>query len=1107
MSANLTLDQSLQAYRVLNTPTKFSWKQHWVQEVFSKDNILDCPEEERRQYVKRLKECGITICKNIMMRQGEATTLDALIKILTDPANKNIAKGNRKVIYSSANGERPVDKRAFEIWNGFQVIDMDIKNAEIAKFVKPLLFERLHKCNWFLGVAFSASGLGLHVYTKIAIPEDETDAHKKQIMYMTNFRHKYSFVYLACLTGVGVGGYEKQDVLKWLDLHLFKPQQGAFIGYDPNPLINSRFFEDYIYVNFDNVEDIGCPEIDWVSHPDLKSIFNSWEWATDEKKEDRLDIQVIENPELEIDTCTKVHYKHHERWRLANTLVKLYGQELGYQYLRRICTNNIKDKELQADCTTAKRYEKPIDEWAVNRLNSMHGFRIKLNITDPDFDETKIFDSMEKIDNPTIIRESKYTKNYFLRADQYLGSIYKQLLNDIGRISLIDAGAGLGKTEMVKQIVRDGKKVVLVMPFTSTIKAKVENDKDWYFSYGNRKPRLDAAPGLALTIDKFSHLNLADIKIYGYDYIFIDESHLMFQSEYRPVMAKVVELCRTTELPIIFMSGTPSGELLFFPDIVHLKVTKEDKRRKEFRINMVDSTSDMVYHMCRQMANDIAKGRRILFPSNQGTLFSRQIEAAVTYFLQNEHLIFEPVRLKYYKKSNVGETFMDDVNFEKTVKDVQILMCTTYLSVGVDIVDRYQFSIYFGDLMLPQDVEQYANRIRNNDLFINMYVAKNDADGNTRSIHKYKPMDFKLDQEDIKHMHAILRMCNEMIERNPIEYRYNSMVMSIINENKFIEYDEVNNRYFLNEISYKLIHFERKYREYAQQLPVLMKGMQSYGYNVSSVDHKSFTMMEGGGNFRDLQALTKLAYDNQLKLNTTHIEELMDIITEDRLSIYKDVLKGKYEIRKGDDWKEDLGKNRMTVKNIEVFEKVVPIFVSFSKLYEMDKIVDIFNFCRHSNGSFNFAAINRIRLLANILYNDKNNRLDLPIKNFMRAVYDFIQVGELHKLAIEKFCSDYAHKYARGASTDLIKIELATKTMTRITDTFLNIFKCLVDCSRPNKKGIVKVKPFEMLWKERTIGEKTEHIYVLEEFLGIEHIIDSEDIDIEEEEIEDIFDS
>ena len=693
---------------------------------------------------------------------------------------------------------------------------------------------------------------------------------------------------------------------------------------------------------------------------------------------------------------------------------------------------------------------------------------------------------MDKIDNPTIIRASKDTKTYNLTKDQYLGNIRWQLLEDLGRVTLLEAGAGVGKTEMVKQLVRDGKRVVMVMPFTSTIKAKVENDKDWYYSYSNRKVRLDAAPGLAMTVDKFSHLNLMDIKIAGYDYIFIDESHLLFMSEYRPVMAKIIEMIRNTEVPIVLMSGTPSGELVFFQDIRHLRVIKEDVRQKEFKVNLVDSTTHLMFHMCKSMAWDIKQGKRILFPTNSGTLYSEQIKAGVTYFLQTDFADYNEVNLKYYKKSNIGDDFMDDINFDKTIRNVQILMCTTYLSVGVDILDRYQFSVYFADLFMPQEVEQWANRLRSNDLYINLYVAKNDAEGNSRSLHKYKEINFQLNDDEIKNVHSILRLCNEMIERNPVEYKYNSLISSIIHDNKFIEHNEIENKYYLNEIAYTVTCFERKYRDYVEQLPVLMKGMQAYGYQISSQDLGEF-QVEGTEVFRDAKGLMRQAYDDKVTLNTIHIEELMDIITEDRLSLYKDVLAGKYDIRKGDEWKDDLTNHRMIVKNIEVFEKVIPIFISLSKQYKVEQICEIFDFCRHRGGSFNFAAIKRIRTLVNILYNDKNSRLDIPIKEFMTEVYEFSDYKTCKKRELDDFIRSFATRYAIKASTKNILIDRSILTMKDLIDKFTNIFKCLVNVSRPTKDGTLTMDRVELFWKERDIEENNpnSHIYAIDAFLDM----------------------
>ena len=70
-----------------------------------------------------------------------------------------------------------------------------------------------------------------------------------------------------------------------------------------------------------------------------------------------------------------------------------------------------------------------------------------------------------------------------------------------------------------------------------------------------------------MTIDKFAGLEqiggCAAIKAAGYDYIFIDESHLLFQSEYRPVMPKVIDMVRNTNYSYV---GT--SELTF--KAVHL---------------------------------------------------------------------------------------------------------------------------------------------------------------------------------------------------------------------------------------------------------------------------------------------------------------------------------------------------------------------------------------------------------------------------------------------------------------------------------------------------------------------------------------------------------
>lgn len=1090
MQEQLSLEKILEGYRVYHTPINLTWKQHLVNEKFSNVDFLLCGEDERNNFSKRLQESFVTICPNIRSSQGQLCDLNNLIHIITNPSNSNINKMDRNVVYSSNNGNRPVGQNAVNAWSGFQIIDMDIKSEEMAMALKPELFERLSKYNWFFGVSLSSSKKGLHIYTKIQISEsDEGDVKKKKTLYLANFRHKYSFVYLACLNLQDKLKFTEDELLQWLDLAMFKPQQGGFIGYDEHPLINTNFFEDFIYVSFDDTSNLGKNQYDWVTYPSLREVFKRWEYFEEEDNGPKIEVRSAE--ELTVDTKNKVHYKHQERWRLANTLVSIYGKELGYRYLRMICTNDIRDQELQSDCNTAAKHNKSVDTWAVNRLNNNHGFKIKLNVeTDPEKDQAEIYKIINNISNPTLIKNAKHYTEFHLTSKEYLGNIKPSLLESFARLTLLEAGPGLGKTEFAKSLARDGKRVLMVMPFTSTIKAKVETDKNWYYSYGNRKVRFDKEACIAMTVDKFSQLNLMDIKEAGFDYIIIDESHLMFISEYRPVMAKVIEMIRLSEVPIVLMSGTPVGETVFFDDIVHVKVIKDDDRKKEFHMRVVDEPQDVLFHMCRQMACDVAMGRRVLFPTNAGVVYEAQVKAVVKYFLERDHFNFDDINVRYYKKSNVGEEFMDEININKTIQDTQILLCSSYLSVGVDINDKYPFSIYFNDLMMPQEIEQFANRLRSNDLFIYLYTNKVDGEGNSKNIFKPRSMDLRLNENEIKDCHSILQLCNSMIERNPVEYKYNSLIASIINENKFVEYDEVNNRYMLNEVAYKTIFFERKYREFVQQLPIIASGMKYYGYHYDMEDLGAFRM-EDPGELSEIRSSIDFAKSSVKEINNNHVDELLDIITEDRLGIYQESMRGVYEIRKGKQWKEDLVKKEMVVKNVEVFEKVVPMFISMAKMYEVEDVKSIFDFCKDKKGNYNFSALKRIRLLINIIYNSKRNRLDIPIADFMKSSYELADRVKVPKGEVERFVNEWAEKYAREAGTESIIILSSPLTMKTIQETFMKIFKCLINVSRPLASKRVRLTKVELIWQEKENYNSTnqnEKLFFLADFLDSKQI-------------------
>ena len=248
--------------------------------------------------------------------------------------------------------------------------------------------------------------------------------------------------------------------------------------------------------------------------------------------------------------------------------------------------------------------------------------------------------------------------------------------------------------------------------------------------------------------------------------------------------------------------------------------------------------------------------------------------------------------------------------------------------------------------------------------------------------------------------------------------------------------------------------------------------------------------------FRDLKDLVKLAYDNHLMLDTTHIQELMDMINENSLPIYKEVLNGMHDIKKSDKWLNDRENHVIFVKNIEVFEKVVPLFISMSKRYDTNTIKDIFEFCRRKNGTYNFAAIKRIKLLINLVYNDKTGRLDIPIQQYMKDAYEFSDLKTVHKSDIVKFNKNWALKYATMESGDGVIIPNATMTMESLEKTFTNIFKCLINTTRPGKDGIVNMERVDLIWQEREseTNRLNEAAFLLADFLG-NNVIDTEIIE------------
>ena len=1043
---------------------------------YSSRNFNECTDEEKQNFFNdqlQFVECLVT--NSIYDKSGIIWNWYDIYKLLYDVSYKNTEKIQRKVVYSTAGNNRPIGDGSYNIWNGLQIIDLDIKDAELATNLKGVLFKELNKYNWFLGVCKSASGKGLHVWTKITPLAIESSNRK--IEYICNFRHKYSYVYIVLTKYSKDYGYTKDKILEFMDMAMAKPQQGIFISSDNTSLLNTNFRDLRLDVNFESAFVSGVESINWISHPDLKEIFHKLEWFnTDGESTNNIEvsnISGINERDLKRRKGSQ-HYKHNQRWQLANTLTSIYGSEKALEIMVEICQGTSR-RELAGDVKTASIHNKPISVWAVKELNSQHGFNLKVKAEElykgniekieKEIKEDKTIDPIK------VIADNTNKIELHIKSNQYLSDIKDEIISNLSHITLLEAGAGYGKTEMIKAL---KAKTILILPFTSTIKAKVEKSevtKDWLYYYGNKRPTLDEILGnhsLSMTIDKFSRLNVMELDQANFEYIVIDESHLLFTSSYRDVMSPTIQRLANCKAKIIMMTGTPTGELLFFPGIKHIKVIKEDFRQKEFEVHMFPTKDEKFVEMCKMMARDIMDGKKILYPTNKGNLYYEQVTGYIQTWL-DEWKYKDKLRAFYYKKSNFGDESMDNINFDKTIGNNDIIFCTTYLSVGVDICDRYTFSVYFNELWIPQDIEQFANRLRNNDLFIKMLLEKEDSTGFPINYYHTNPLDLSFSQEDLLMARDLIKTCNDLLERNQEESKYNPLISSLLSANRYLKYDENDCKYYIDETTYKLRVFEERYSDYSKQLEVMIEGMKYYGYVINKIDHNDRIPDENKEILEEyIKSCRHIRYDYITKQTFIFLDHLND----GNIDIYKELLQGSYEVFRNEEYKEVREENGLYVEDIEILERNLPIVIGLYKFYDCDAIRDIFEYCvDKKQNKLNYAKLSRIRRFVNIEYNRKKARLDFPILRFITDAQNFAKENPIiETTAITDWLANYSAKYANTIK-DIVVDDV--NFLEKIFELISELWKVVVVQGRP-KNGQVAIAPFELLWERK---ENYQNVY------------------------------
>lgn len=391
-------------------------------------------------------------------------------------------------------------------------------------------------------------------------------------------------------------------------------------------------------------------------------------------------------------------------------------------------------------------------------------------------------------------------------------------------------------TQWILKLAREGKKILLVLPFISVIQNKVESDEDlmsiFECYYGTKDVKqIDYGINAVTTFDKFSKANYEKLsKIY--DYICIDESHLLFTSSYRiettsNVVKKLKELFFISSndpfaAKLCLFTGTETGESYFFGKVANIIRVSKPSLLKEMEFLICNDQLDAVTRLASKADTLLREGYKLLIPTNKGDIYSEKLIGMIQYLYDGK------IKYGYYKRSNTEQEICRLINDKNTTGDYNIIFCSNYLSVGVDINDKDQkfASLYLGNFS-GYEIEQFNARIRKTGIKSIYCVTTNNSDGTTNDVLLEEPSLVLRITDDEK----LFFLDDKEIANAKTEFlvTYDPVLRRIITPG----FSLLNGKFAFNLEEYELVSFENKYSECMQHPIKVARELAKYGYKIT----------------------------------------------------------------------------------------------------------------------------------------------------------------------------------------------------------------------------------------------------------------------------------
>lgn len=1029
-------------------------------------------------------------------------TLGELLLEITNPKNATLLKTERQQIYSVYNGTRPSSDEYY-LWNGLQVFDIDLKEwgqctEGMVEILKKKVFEYLNEFHWFLWIAKSASGKGLHIYTKVTPPHHvytdiKDNEYISKYWFNISYAHKSSIIYDVFYRihndNSNTIRFKETDFiegkeLRFLDNVVRRITAGIRLTYDENILINHDFLDLHPAIGLSqalqgDIWKFLTRETEFqtklINYINDELVVNKLDQKKQELQNTEIDLSKYEFAgELnKIQPISRNNINYNIRYHVCNTLAALFGKEglpIAHTVLQSELCKNV--KEINSFYTCAISNKKEPSKLGIDILKKVGVIKqVKTDIKE--YVDNRYKNHIRKLIENSLDNEL-LPATIELKDNEYLGNKYNEIskLFTNSKINILLSPAGSGKTQFLIQMAKDGKRILLVEPFISVIKNKVEKDtelmKIFQVFYGDVKlDQLEPGINAISTFDKFAKANYEKLSR-TFDYIALDESHLLFTSSYR-VEATSQSVRKIKELffissndpfaaKIILMTGTETGESFYFNDIANIIRVSKKSLNKKLEFIIADDNLDAITRVAFKASELLNKGYRLLVPTNKGEIYANKLIGMLNY------LMGRPVKFGYYKRSNTEQEICRLINDNNTVGDYELIFCSNYLSVGVDITDKLNFaSIYFGPFS-GFEVEQFNARIRKTGITSLYCVQTEKNDGTTNDLLIEEPnLSLKVTDEDIEKFtddKQIAKAKQEFIaEYDPILHKITTPGFS---------YLQGAIRFNLEE--YELVSFENKYLEAMVHPVKVARELSKYGYKISvspeydglpetTQDELKKIGIEAARQEKIRKHNLLVGTFISLIENNYHKSEEglefvdivswlgkhRDIIIEDREQ--EDFINIKYNIFAVPE--------QVTVKSMEAFDNMyIPAKYIIGK-YSVSKAKDIILQYVDDAGILKQKQFKRAINLMKLLDKSDSNDLSEPVFKTIETMYDWIDKFQMNK----SFRISYQNYQAQidawtNQYIDLLGIKIeSTYGYEKIRDTLVEMLQDIAS-KNTSKEGI-----------------------------------------------------